>query len=280
MNDQNTETLGLARVSARLECLIEGPTTTVASLALAQGHARILDERLDITLDGEPIQPTEILSENGTRLHEITTEQGGSLVIDYAARADHGFLFAAGSEGSGREEQIRYTRQSRYIPSDVLLPSAYAHFPLADFPADDPAVLAQAVEEWVNSELAYVRGSSRFTDDARDTYLGRRGVCRDFAHLTVAFLRSRSIPARVTSVYAPGLVPMDFHLVAEGYFNGRWNVFDSTRLAPTDTLLRIATGRDAADTAFLSTLRGSLSLKKLTVSADLDEGEPSEVTPD
>jgi transglutaminase-like putative cysteine protease len=132
-------------------------------------------------------------------------------------------------------------------------------------------MLAGAIATWVYSELAYVIGSSRFTDDARDTYMARRGVCRDFAHLTVAFLRSRSIPARVASVYAPGLRPMDFHLVAEAYYNGRWNVFDSTRLSSTDTLLRIATGRDAADTAFLSTLKGSLSLKKLTVNAELLE---------
>lgn len=271
MNDQTSPHRGVARVSAHLECLLEGSTTTIASLALAQGHAAILRERLEITLDGEPLEPAEVLSENGTRLHDITTSRGGLLLIDYEADAEHRGLFAEGQRDATPDELIRYTRQSRYIPSDVLLPSCYAHFPLGDFPAEEPAMLAGAIATWVYSELAYVIGSSRFTDDARDTYMARRGVCRDFAHLTVAFLRSRSIPARVASVYAPGLRPMDFHLVAEAYYNGRWNVFDSTRLSSTDTLLRIATGRDAADTAFLSTLKGSLSLKKLTVNAELLE---------
>ena len=37
------------------------------------------------------------------------------------------------------------------------------------------------------------------------------------------------------------------------------------------TLLRIATGRDAADTAFLMTIRGAVTLTGLTVSATVDE---------
>jgi transglutaminase-like putative cysteine protease len=72
------------------------------------------------------------------------------------------------------------------------------------------------VAAWVGTRLAYVVGSSAPTDGAVETMLARRGVCRDFAHLTVALLRALDVPARLVSAYAPGLSPMDFHAVAEG----------------------------------------------------------------
>jgi transglutaminase-like putative cysteine protease len=71
-------------------------------------------------------------------------------------------------------------------------------------------------------------------------------------------------------VYAPGLDPMDFHAVAEAYVDGDWYVVDATTLAPRSTLMRIATGRDASDTAFLSTRRGVVTLDHLEVSAVSD----------
>ena len=75
------------------------------------------------------------------------------------------------------------------------------------------------------------------------------------------------MPARLVSVYAPGLTPMDFHAVAEAVVDGAWRVVDATLLAPRPALLRIATGRDAADTAFLSNYGGDVELLELAVSA-------------
>jgi transglutaminase-like putative cysteine protease len=71
-------------------------------------------------------------------------------------------------------------------------------------------------------------------------------------------------------VYAPGLDPMDFHAVAEAYVEGAWRVVDATALAPRSTLLRISTGRDAADTAFLSSYGGAVTLESIEVSAVVD----------
>jgi transglutaminase-like putative cysteine protease len=101
-------------------------------------------------------------------------------------------------------------------------------------------------------------------------------VCRDFAHLAIALLRSKDVPARLAAVYAPGLSPMDFHAVAEAYIEGAWYVIDPTGLAPRETMLRITAGRDSSDTAFLSTVGGSLSLKTLKVSAGVNGGLPGE----
>ena len=102
-------------------------------------------------------------------------------------------------------ELIRYVRPSRYAESDRLLPTAYAEF--GGLQGEE---LLHAVRNWVFSELRYVSGSSRGTDGAVETLLNRRGVCRDFAHLAIALLRSKNVPARLAAVYAPGPDPDGF----------------------------------------------------------------------
>jgi len=63
---------------------------------------------------------------------------------------------------------------------------------------------------------------------------------------------------------------MDFHAVAEVFIEGRWNVVDATYLAPRQSLVRIATGRDAADTSFLTTIEGDVELLEVDVRASVD----------
>jgi transglutaminase-like putative cysteine protease len=132
------------------------------------------------------------------------------------------------------------------------------------------------VSSWVGWELGYESGSSLPTHGAVDTLLGGRGVCRDFAHLVAALLRARDVPARVAAVYAPGLHPMDFHAVAEALVDGTWRVVDATLLAPRSSLVRIATGRDAADTAFLTVIGGTVDLVGLEVSAIVEGTLPGD----
>ena len=99
-------------------------------------------------------------------------------------------------------------------------------------------------------------------------------MCRDYAHLVIALLRAVNVPARLVSVYAPGCQPMDFHAVAEAFVDGQWRVVDATCLAPRQSLLRIATGRDAADTAFLDNHKGRITLNNMTVTATVDGDLP------
>ena len=129
------------------------------------------------------------------------------------------------------------------------------------------AELVAAVADWVNRRLVYTSGSSRPVDTAVDTLLAGQGVCRDYAHLTITLLRALEIPARLVAVYAPGLSPMDFHAVVEADIDGVWSVVDATRLAPTSSLVRICSGRDAADTAFLSLFGGVARFETMTVTA-------------
>lgn len=239
------------------------PHTRVAmAIALARNPGfETFEEELVVTADGERLAPSELLDGHGGRFHTLELEEPAHVEVSYSARV----------EGRGEPEPvdemelIRYVRPSRYAESDRLLPSSYATFGTLG-----GLELVRAVRDWVNSHLSYVSGSSRGTDGAVETLLHRRGVCRDFAHLAIALLRAKDVPARLAAVYAPGLEPMDFHAVAEAYVEGEWHVIDPTGLAPRASMLRITAGRDSADTAFLSTVGGRLTLKRLSVSAEAD----------
>src|SRR5262249_60886612 len=86
----------------------------------------------------------------------------------------------------------------------------------------------------------YMPGSSDPIDGAADTLLAGEGVCRDYAHLVVALLRAVNVPARLVSVYAPGVYPMDFHAVAEAFVEGQWRGGGATVLTPRQHLVRDA----------------------------------------
>jgi transglutaminase-like putative cysteine protease len=160
-------------------------------------------------------------------------------------------------------DRIVALRPSRYCPADRLAGFAHAEFGRAA----DPVTAVRSITGWVFNHLAYQAGSSGPTTDAIDTLLTGAGVCRDYAHLAATLCRAIGIPARVAAVYAPGLSPMDFHLVVETALDGTWRVWDATRLAPRPTLMRIATGRDAADTALATTISGALTMPDLMITA-------------
>jgi hypothetical protein len=67
---------------------------------------------------------------------------------------------------------------------------------------------------------------------------------------------------------------MDFHAVAEAVVDEQWRAVDATLLAPRSTLVRIAAGRDATDTAFLSTYAGLVELVETEVTATVDGDLP------
>ena len=244
-------------VTAHLEVDVVEPALLALQVAVA-GPAP--DERLAVTRDGEPVPFREIDGGHGGRVH-VCDASVGPLVIDYDARV----AGAREVPHGGEADLLEYQRPSRYCPSDKLLAVA-----AAEFGGIGGGELVTAVVEWVHGRLAYTGGSSGPTDDAVDTLLLGAGVCRDFAHLTLALLRARDVPARLAAVYAPGLSPMDFHAVVEAWVDGTWRLVDATRLAPRQSLLRIATGRDAADTAFMTTHCGAVNLTGIEVTATAD----------
>jgi transglutaminase-like putative cysteine protease len=106
---------------------------------------------------------------------------------------------------------------------------------------------------------------------AYDTVTQRVGVCRDFAHLVIAFCRALGIPARYVSGYALGLEPPDFHGFAQVFLGGAWHNVDATFAGVRPALVPIATGRDAADVAMM-TLWGAGTLREQSVSVREEEG--------
>lgn len=247
-------------VASRIELEVTAPSELIFSIAVSGEHSPT-SENISFTLDGAPLAFSELPDSHGTRLHKV--ESGvGRLVASYDASIDG----QATPTDASETDLVTYRRPSRYAESDALAPTAFAEFGHISGHAE----LLAKVSSWVGTHLAYVSGSSLPTDGAMRTLLARQGVCRDFAHLTVALLRGMNVPARLVSVYAPGLYPMDFHAVAEAYVDGAWHVVDATTLAPRSTLVRIATGRDAADSAFLTTIVGGVNLINMSVTAVVD----------
>ena len=142
---------------------------------------------------------------------------------------------------------LHYVTPTRYCESDVLSADAQALFG-----AMAPGLQrVQAISDWVQNNITYRIGSSDASTSAADVFAHRTGVCRDFAHLSIAFCKALNIPARMVGGYAIFAdPPPDFHAVFEAYVGGRWVMFDPTGMAPVEHVVRIATGRDAKDVAF------------------------------
>ena len=241
-------------------------TSPVPATALLQvAVAAPVEEQLTVLTDGRPVDAEEVLVD-GARVHRLELPAGDT-TITYSARVE--------SAGSPREvtsaEWAEYVRPSRYCPADQL-----AGFAVTEFDRSLPrAELVARVAAWVHDRLVYTSGSSRPVDTAVDTLLMGQGVCRDYAHLTITLLRALEVPARLVAVYAPGLSPMDFHAVVEADVDGVWKTVDATRLAPTSALVRICSGRDAADTAFLSLFGGRATMGTMQVTATVDGDLPA-----
>ncbi|WP_375385369.1 transglutaminase family protein [uncultured Microbacterium sp.] len=254
-------------VSSTIVLDVTNPAEMIFAVAVT-GHYTPVTESFTATLDGREVPYTTLPDAHGTRLHKVASDNG-RLEVTYAATIQGPGDIAIASD----TDLVTYLRPSRYAESDTLGPTAYAEF--RGIPQSD---LLAAVSSWVGTRLSYVPGSSLPTDGAVQTLLARQGVCRDYAHLCVALLRALNVPARLVAVYAPGLSPMDFHAVAEAWVEGAWRVVDATTLAPRSTLVRIATGRDAADSAFLTIVSGNVSLVDVTVTAVVDELPDDDLT--
>ena len=251
-------------VSSSLVVRVTDPTAFVLAVAVAEG-VPVAEESLRILHDDAPVEPRVEGDLQGTRLHLFET--GPGLVrIDYAATVTG----RARPPAVAERDLVTYLRPSRYVPSDVLTP-----FARAEFPGLAGLALLEAVEAWVHARLRYDPAATSPTGGAAETLDAGAGVCRDFAHVTAALLRALDVPARFVSVYAPGLRPPDFHAVVEAHVEGSWVVVDATRLAPRASLVRIATGRDSADTAFLTNTLADVELLSIDVRASA-EGVPVE----
>jgi transglutaminase-like putative cysteine protease len=146
-------------------------------------------------------------------------------------------------------ETLQFLLASRYCETDRLSDEAWALF--KNTPLGWPRV--QAVCDFVHNHVTFGYFHARATRTAVEVYAERRGVCRDFAHLAIAFCRCLNIPARYCTGYVsdiglpPPYEPMDFAAWMEVYLGGAWHAFDPRNNAPRIGRILIAYGRDAAD---------------------------------
>ena len=158
---------------------------------------------------------------------------------------------------------LTYLYPSRYCQSDKLYRLATHQFGQIE----NPFQQVLAISDWIYRNVEYLSGSTNAETSAYDTVTQQAGVCRDFAHLGIALCRALTIPARYCSVYACQLYPQDFHACFEAFLSGHWVLFDATRLAPLNGHVRIAVGRDAADTA-TANLFGEVMLESMQVNIE------------
>ena len=268
------------RVSCQLDYWLHEPSSFLFALRCTEtGGQQVMRESLLIT----PLQGTEEFSLCGgmNRFTRIRAWQSGPLGIVYEAdaRVAVELLSVAclpmDDPGGVPAEAVPFLFPSRYCESDRLRQFSFELFGHLQ----GSYAIASAISDWLYQNIAYVSGSSGESCSALDTVNLRRGVCRDFAHLGIALCRAMSIPARYLSCYAYQLNPPDFHACFEVYLSGWWVVFDGTRLAPLNGLVRIATGRDAADTA-VCTILGNPELHGSQVSCFNTDAEFVPITRD
>ncbi len=167
------------------------------------------------------------------------------------------------------DDVLMYTLPSRHCQSDLVIDEAWRLF--GDVP--DGSARVQAICDWVHQNIEYGYGNSTSTTSGYEAYQQRRGVCRDFAHIAVMFCRAMNIPARYVCGYLPDIdvpynpIPMDFHAWFEAYVAGAWRTFDARHNTPRIGRVLIARGRDAVDTAILTSY-GPSKLTGFTVWAD------------
>lgn len=149
---------------------------------------------------------------------------------------------------------ISYLMPSRNCQSDLFL-----DFAATQFEGLAGGALVKAMRDWIAANFTYDITASNAGTTATDSFQSLRGVCRDYAHVLIALVRAAGIPARFAAVYAPDVMPQDFHAVAEVFLDNAWHLVDATGMAEPADIIRICVGRDAADTSFLTSY-GTLML--------------------
>ncbi len=150
---------------------------------------------------------------------------------------------------------LRYLLPSRYCDSDKIQEFASNQFGWIINGVDRVV----AISNWVHHNIRYVTGSGRSDISASEIMARGYGVCRDFAHVSVALCRAVNIPARYVTGHLPDIgvwdpgTPMDFHAYTEVYLDGEWCAFDARYNVPRIGRVKIAHGLDAADCAFSTT---------------------------
>jgi transglutaminase-like putative cysteine protease len=258
------------QVHSDMQYSVRLQTTFIFNIhALRTSGQTVLEETLVIDPYNRLEEFTATSSPN--RFIRLEVPQGTNFKISYKAIVDTNFKevdFQGTTDASPVShldgDIIPFLFPSRYCQSDKLQRLAFNKFGKIE----NTYMKVLTISEWIYDNVEYLSGSTDSHTSAHDTISERAGVCRDFAHLGIALCRALSIPARYFTGYSYQLNPPDFHACFEAYIGGHWIIFDPTKLAPLNGLVKIASGRDAADAAIASTF-GNAICNSIQVGCDL-----------
>lgn len=237
------------------------PSTFVFNIeAIENADQRIVEETLTTLPPLSLSRETDVF---GNRLLKLAAPSG-PLSVRYQAVAE---VQNRARQWSLPEIEVKdlpldvmcFLLASRYCESDLLFHDALAWIGTERRGYDR----VKQICEWVRANIEYRVGTSMPHGTARDVLRERTGVCRDYAHVAIALCRALGIPARfVTGHVEWDTPPTDFHALFEAWLGGQWVLFDPTEMADTNDLIRIGTGRDAADVAF-ATIFGRAIMQRM-----------------
>jgi transglutaminase-like putative cysteine protease len=265
-------------VSCTLGYKVEQETVCFFNLQPSQFDRQvILGEHLDLSGGREIDRFT--MGESGNRYFKVLAPPG-KMLVKYRAEVDLDPLIESPETIKAVApidlplDVLPHLNPSRFCQSDRL--RAFANREFGHIERGHG--LVTAICNWIHDNLDYLPGSSHGTTSAVDTIIDHAGVCRDFAHLGITMCRAMDIPARYVSSYAFRLDPPDFHATFEAFLGGRWYLFDATRKAALDGLIRIGVGRDAAEVSF-SSFFGKAESDEMKVSiSSTDRGTEGDLT--
>jgi transglutaminase-like putative cysteine protease len=258
------------------ELIYECPQPTPMILTLNVHYSRASDLVVPDYLTTDPSLPITAYRDGfGNWCTRIVAPQGRTRIASTAIVRDSGLPDeVAPTVWQHRvqdlpEETLVYLLGSRYCETDHLSQIAWNLFEHSPMGWGRVA----AICDFVHNHIQFGYQHARSTKTAWDVYNERKGVCRDYAHLAIAFCRCMNIPARYCTGYLgdigvpPSADPMDFSGWFEAFIGGRWYTFDARNLVPRIGRVLIARGRDAADVAISSTF-GANTLVKFWVQTD------------
>ncbi len=197
--------------------------------------------------------------------HRIWLSVDGRFEVNYTAQVELARMLSPISQRdrvpphSLPAEAVKYLFDSRYCQADRM-----QSFVQDEFGQLQGGARIMAMHDWIASNFTYTPGSSNASTTAVDSFIERRGICRDYAHVMVTLARASAIPARFVSCFAPQVTPQDFHAVAEVFLSdptiengGAWYLIDATNMANAEDIVKIGVGRDAADVSFMTSFGAS-----------------------
>lgn len=253
------------RYGYRIELVCEQPTPLITLLDIhpSRRHDLVRPDEMRATAAQDarlPIGISRHLDPFGNVRRRLIAPAGGVLLQSEGLICDSGEpdpLEPAAWQAEPADlpdDVLGYLLGSRYCETDRLGDIAWSLF--GQCPPGWGRV--QAVVDFVHNHLTFGYAFARHTRTAAEAFEERVGVCRDFAHLAIAFCRCLNIPARYCNGYLgdigvpPDPAPMDFNAWFEAWLGGRWYVFDARHNQRRIGRVVIARGRDAADVPMIS----------------------------